>query len=120
MLCHVSKPHKTSVVCGQPDLSALFDVINLTAYTGLILQALVLPHLGRVLKMLSLALAPSDALESEPWQGCAGVTVPVCSQITEFLAAGCPLKPEKAEGRVDGWRLCHKTSPPGFPALISA
>lgn len=109
MLRHVSKPHETPAVCGQPDLSALFDVINLTAYTGLILQAPILPHLGRVCETLPFAPASSATLqEPGPQQGCTGVAVPLCSRIAALLAAGCPLKPEKAEGRMEGWRLYHK------------
>lgn len=109
MLCSVSEPHATPAVRSQPDLSARFDVINLTAYTGLILQALVLPHLGRVCETLPFTPAPSVALrEPEPQQECTRLTVPTCSWITKLLAAGCPVKPEKAEGCMDGWRLHPK------------
>lgn len=55
-LKNVSKPHKTPVVCSQPGLAALFDVINLTAYAGL-----VLPHLGRVHEAQPFTPAPSAA-----------------------------------------------------------
>lgn len=101
MLCHVSKPHETSMVCGQPDLSALFDVINLTGYTGLILQALVLPHLGRVLKTLPFALAPSDAVGA---RAVAGVYWSYCACLQpDHRVLGCriPIKSRKSR-RTDG------------------
>lgn len=103
MLCHVSKPHKTSVVCGQPDLSALFDVINLTAYTGLILQALVLPHLGRVLKMLRLALAPSDAVGA---RAMAGVCWSYCARLQpDHRVLGCRMPTKTRKSRRTGGRM---------------
>lgn len=53
MFCHVSTPSGTPMVCGQPDFATVFDAINPTGYTGLILQALDLPRIGRVWEMLS-------------------------------------------------------------------
>lgn len=120
MLCRVSKPHETPTVCGQPDLAALFDVIKLTACTGLILQALGLPHLGRVCETLPFTPAPLATLqEPEPQQGWTGVTVPVCSQITELPAAGCPLQPEKKQKDVwtDGGYTINITPGLSCPAV---
>lgn len=45
-----------------------YDMINLTAYTGLILPALGLSHLGRVSETLPFTPAPSAMLQKpEPW-----------------------------------------------------